>query len=38
MFITLERIDGTGKSSAAKMLAKELGFAFISTPTDRHLP
>ena len=32
MLITLEGIDGTGKSSAAEMLAKELGFIFTSTP------
>ena len=38
MFITLEGIDGTGKSSAAKMLAEKLGFAFNSTPPAEFLP
>ena len=37
MFITLEGIDGTGKSSAAKMLAEKLGFAFNSTPPAEYL-
>ena len=37
MFITLEGIDGTGKSSAAKMLASELGFALVSTPPAEYL-
>ena len=38
LFITLEGIDGTGKSSAAKMLAEELGFTFTSTPSAVYLP
>ena len=37
MLITLEGIDGTGKSSAAKMLAQELGFVFMSTPGDEYM-
>ena len=38
MLITLEGIDGTGKSSAAKMLAQELCFVFMSTPGDEYMP
>ncbi len=38
MLITLEGVDGTGKSSAAKMLADSLGFKFASTPGPEYLP
>ena len=37
MLITLEGVDGTGKSSAAKLLADELGFMFTSTPGDEYI-
>ena len=38
MLITIEGIDGTGKSSAAKFLAEELGFKPISTPSNDYAP
>ena len=38
MLITLEGIDGTGKSSAAKILAEELGFKALSTPGADYAP
>ena len=38
MLITLEGIDGTGKSSAAEMLAASLGFKFASTPGPEYMP
>lgn len=37
MLITLEGIDGTGKSSAAKLLADELGFSFMATPGEEFI-
>ncbi len=37
MLITLEGIDGTGKSSAAKLLADELGFSFMATPDEEFI-
>lgn len=37
MLITLEGVDGTGKSSAAKMLADSLGFMFTSTPGSEYM-
>ena len=38
MLITLEGTDGTGKSSAAKILADSLGFKFASTPGPEYMP
>ena len=38
MLITLEGTDGTGKSSAAKMLSDSLGFKFASTPGPEYMP
>ena len=38
MFISLEGVDGSGKSSAAQLLADRLGFQFMSTPGDAYSP
>ena len=38
MLITLEGVDGTGKSSAAKILAAELRFKLLSTPGADYAP
>ena len=38
MLITLEGIDGTGKSTAARRLAEQLGFKFTATPGDEYMP
>ncbi|MEY8239601.1 MAG: deoxynucleoside kinase [Cycloclasticus sp.] len=35
MFIVIEGLDGTGKSTAAKTLAKALGGKFLTTPLDK---
>lgn len=37
MLITLEGTDGTGKSSAARMLADSLGFKLASTPGPEYM-
>jgi dTMP kinase len=35
MFIVIEGLDGTGKSTTAKTLAKALGGKFLTTPLDK---
>ncbi len=35
MFIVIEGLDGTGKSTTAKILAKALGGKFLTTPLDK---